>query len=72
VSAVLRYSGKRIGKSSRLRISDDRRHTLTVRLSRKAHRALMRRAGTLKVTAVLTVRTADGQSTIRRGVRLKL
>ena len=74
--AVLRYSGKRIGTSRTLRIRDDRRHTLKVRLSRKFRgdlRAAMRRADTrsLVVTAVLTVRTADGRSTIRREVRLK-
>ncbi|HWM11254.1 MAG TPA: hypothetical protein VNO82_17990, partial [Solirubrobacteraceae bacterium] len=73
VRAVVRHAGKRIGKSRTLRIRDDRRHTLAVRLSRRALRAAMRRAGTrsLKVTAVLTVRTADGSSTIRREVRLK-
>jgi PKD repeat protein len=73
VRAELRYAGKRIGKSRTLRIRDDRRHTLSVRLNRSGLRAAMRRAGTrsLKVTAVLKVRTADGTSTIRRGVRLK-
>ena len=76
VRVVLRHSGKRIGTSKKLRIRDDRRHTLTVRLSRKARRKLMaamRRADarSVKVTAVLTVRTADGTSTIRRAVRLR-
>jgi hypothetical protein len=76
VRAVLRYAGKRIGTSKTLRIRDDRRHTLEVRLSRKARRdlrAAMRRADarSLEVTAVLKVRTADGPSTIRREVRLK-
>lgn len=75
VRAVLRYSGKRIGTSRELRIRDDRRHTLEVRLRRNVRRnllAAMRRAGTrsLEVTAVLRVRTADGRSTIRREVRL--
>jgi PKD repeat protein len=75
VRAVLTHSGKRIGASRTLRIRDDRRHTLTVRLSGKVRRdlrAAMRRAGvrSLKVTAVLRVRTADGRSTIRRAVRL--
>jgi hypothetical protein len=76
VRAALRYSGKRIGTSKALRIRDDRRHTLTVRLSRKARRdlrAALRRAGTrsLKATAVLRVRTADGRSIIRREVRIR-
>jgi hypothetical protein len=31
----------------------------------------MRRAGSVKVTAVLRIRTADGRSTIRREVLLK-
>ena len=47
VRAVLRYDGKRIGTSRTLRIRDDRRHTLAVRLSRKVRRdlrAAMRRA----------------------------
>jgi PKD repeat protein len=75
VRAVLRHAGKRIGTSRTVRIRDDRRHTLQVRLSRKARRhlrAAMRRADarSLKVTAVLTVRTAEGRSTIRREVRL--
>jgi hypothetical protein len=74
--AVLRYAGERIGTSRAVRIRDDRRHTLRVRLSRKAQRALraaLRRAGTrsLKVTVVLRVRTAGGASTIRRPVRLR-
>jgi hypothetical protein len=76
VRAVLRYSGKRIGKSRKLRIRDERRHTLKVRLSRKVRRdlrAAMRRADarSLTVTAILKIRTADGRSTIRREVRLK-
>jgi PKD repeat protein len=76
VRAELRYSGKRLGKSRLLRIRDDGRHTLEVRLSRKARRnllAAMRRADarSLKVTAVLAVRTADGLTTIRREVGLK-
>jgi PKD repeat protein len=76
VRAVLRHSGERIGKSRKLRIRDERRHTLRVRLSRKVRRELraaMRRADrrSLKVRVVLKVRTADGRSTIRRGVRLK-
>jgi PKD repeat protein len=76
VRAVLRHSGQRIGASKTLRIRDERRHTLTVRLSGKARRDLrtaMRRAGTrsLTVTAVLVVRTADGRSIVRRGVRLR-
>ena len=59
-----------------MRIRDERRHTLAVRLSRKVRRdllAAMRRADTrsLGLTAVLTVRTADGRSTNRREVRLK-
>jgi len=75
VRAVLRHSGKRIGTSRTLRIRDDRRHTLMVRLSRKVRRdlrAAMRRADTrsLEATAVVRVRTADGRSTIRREVRL--
>jgi hypothetical protein len=75
VRAVLRHAGKRVGTSRTVRIRDDRRHTLQVRLSRQARRhlrAAMRRAGarTLKVTAVLNVRTAEGRSTIRREVRL--
>ena len=76
VQVVLRHSGKRIGASRTLRISDDRRHTLELRLSGKVRRdlrAAMRRAGTrsVEVTAVLRVRTADGRSTIRREVRLR-
>jgi hypothetical protein len=76
VRAVLRYDGRRIGASDTLRIRDDRRHTLAVSLSRKARRdlrAAMRRAGTrsVMVTAVLSVRTADGSSTIRRTVRMR-
>jgi PKD repeat protein len=70
VSAVLRHSGKRIGTSRTLRIRDDRRHTLKVRMSRKGRRQLGAATRSLVVTAVLTVRTADGQSTIRRKVRL--
>ena len=74
--AVLRYSGKRIGTSRTLRIRDDRRHTVEVRLSRKVRRdlrAAMRRADTrsLDVTAVFKVRTAEGRSTVNREVRLK-
>jgi hypothetical protein len=45
-----------------------------VRLSRKARRdlrAALRRAGSVKVTAVLKIETADGRSTLRREVRLK-
>jgi PKD repeat protein len=70
VRAVLRHRGKRIGTSKALRIRDDRRHTLSVRLSRTVRREL-RRAGSLKVTVVLRVQTADGRSTIRREVRLQ-
>jgi hypothetical protein len=70
VRAVVRHSGKRIGTSKALRIRDDRRHTLTVRLSRKARREL-RRAGSLKVVVVLRIQTADGRGTLRREVRLK-
>jgi PKD repeat protein len=74
VRAVLRYSGRRIGTSRALRIRDDRRHTLAVRLSRRARRDLtaeLRRSRSLEVTAIVTVRTADGRSSIRRGVRLR-
>ena len=76
VRAVLRHRGKRIGTSKTLRIRDERRHTLTVRLSRQVRRdlrAALRRTGarSLKVAVVLRVRTADGRSTIRREVRLK-
>ena len=74
MSAVLRYSGKRIGTSRTLRIRDNRRHTLKVPLSRKVRRdlrAAMAGKRSLKVTAVLRVLTADGRSTIRREVRLK-
>jgi PKD repeat protein len=76
VRAVLRSDGKRLGKSRRLRIRDDRRHTLEVRLSRKVRRSLlaaMRRADarSVEVTAVLRVRTADGRTTIRRELRLR-
>ena len=75
VRAVLRHGGKRIGTSKTLRIRDDRRHTLTVRLSGKARRdlrAVLRRtdARSLKVAVILRVRTADGESAIRRVVRL--
>jgi PKD repeat protein len=72
VRAVARHAGKRIGTSKALRIRDERRHTLTVRLTRQARREL-RRGGTrsLKVTVVLRVQTADGRSTLRREVRLK-
>jgi hypothetical protein len=76
VRAVLRHSGRQIGRSKKLRIRDDRRHTLELRLSRKARHdllAAMRRADarSLKVTAILRIRTADGWSTIRREVRLR-
>jgi hypothetical protein len=69
---VARHDGKRIGASRKLRIADDRRHTLTVRLTRKARREL-RRAGvrSVRITVVLRVRTADGESAIRRVVRLR-
>jgi hypothetical protein len=71
VRAVARHAGKRIGASRKLRIRDGRRHTLTVRLSGQARREL-RRAGvrSVRVTVVLRVRTADGESAVRRVVRL--
>jgi PKD domain len=74
VRAVLRHDGKRIGTSKSVRIRADRGRTLTIRLSRKVRRELraaMRRSGSVEVTAVLSVRTADGRSTIRREVRLR-
>jgi hypothetical protein len=74
VRAELRHAGKRIGTSRTLRIRDGRRYTLELRLSGKVRRQLraaMRRTGSVKVTAVLRVRTAEGRTTIRRVVRLR-
>jgi hypothetical protein len=73
--AVLRLSGKRIGKAKTVRVGADGKRTLVIKLGRKGKRKLdaaMRRSGgkQQKAKVVITLRSADGKSTVRRTVRI--
>jgi plastocyanin len=74
-SAVLRMSGRQIGKAKTVRARANGTSTLVIRLDRKGRRKLLAaldRSGVRqkKATVVITIRSADGKRTMRRTVQL--
>jgi PKD repeat protein/type 1 glutamine amidotransferase len=73
--AVLRLSGKQIGKAKALKVGADGKRTLVIKLDRKGRRKLqaaLSRPGvkSKKATVLITVTSADGTRTMRGTVKL--
>ena len=73
--AVLRLSGRTIGKSTSLQVAANGKRTLVIKLDRKGRRKLqaaLRRPGvkSKKATVVITATSADGKRTARSTVKL--